>query len=329
MKTRITELYGIKYPIICGGMLWLGEPKLCAAISEAGGLGVITAANYNDAEDLRAAIKQVRALTNKPMGVNITLLPSFRITEQMYDDYFRVCCEEKITHIEIAGNFATKYINQVHDAGIKIAHKVGALRHAKKIEQLGYDAVIAAGIEEGGHPLNDDVTTMLLTPRIAESLSIPVITAGGITDGRGLAAALCLGGEGILMATRFVASDECMAHEAVKEEIVKRQECDTTLICKTTGLQARALKNGLTQEILSIENGGGTLEDLRPLITGQRLKDGVASGTIDSFALMVGQSVGLIEDIKPCKEIMDTMISDAEAILKKKVAYFSVEGETV
>jgi NADH:quinone reductase (non-electrogenic) len=329
MKTRITEIYGIKYPIICGGMLWLGEPKLCAAVSEAGGLGVITAANYNHAEDLRAAIKQIRTLTNKPMGVNITLLPSFRITEQMYDDYFRICCEEKITHIEIAGNFATKYIDQVHDAGIKIAHKVGALRHAKKIEQLGYDAVIAAGIEEGGHPLNDDVTTMLLTPRIAENLSIPVIAAGGITDGRGLAAALCLGAEGVLMATRFVASDECIAHEAVKEEIIKRQECDTTLICKTTGLQARALKNTLTQEILTIENGGGSLEDLKPLITGQRLKEGVAEGTVDSFALMVGQSVGLIHNIQPCKTIMDSMISEAETILTAKLQYFSSGGENV
>jgi nitronate monooxygenase len=164
-------------------MLWLCKPELCAAISNAGGLGNITAGNYDTGEELRAAIRQTRELTDKPIGVNVTLLPSFRITPETYDDYFRVCCEEKITAIEVSGAPAIKYINMVHEAGVKIMHKVGAVRHALNIEKLGYDAILAAGIEEGGHPLNDDVTTMVLTPRIAESVKIPV-NHRGIADGR-------------------------------------------------------------------------------------------------------------------------------------------------
>jgi NAD(P)H-dependent flavin oxidoreductase YrpB (nitropropane dioxygenase family) len=193
LKTKITEMLGIKYPIICGGMLWLAVPQLAAAISNAGGLGNITAGNYNNGEELREAIRQTRRLTDQPFGVNITLLPSFRIAPETYDDYFRVCCEEKVAAIEVSGSPARKYLDQVQQAGIKIFHKVGSVRHAKKIEELGYHGVFAAGIEEGGHPLNDDVSTMVLLPRIVDSVQIAVVATGGIADGRGLAAALALG----------------------------------------------------------------------------------------------------------------------------------------
>ena len=206
MKTRITELFGIKHPIVCGGMFWLCEPELCAAISNAGALGNITACRYDSGEELRQAIHQAKELTDKPFGINITLLPSIRIPAERFDDYFRVCAEEKVVAIEVSGAPATKYIDMMHKAGTKVMHKVGALRHARNIEKYGYDAVIAAGIEEGGHPLNDDVATTVLTPRIAEAVKIPVITTGGIADGRGLAAALCLGAEGVLMASRFMAT---------------------------------------------------------------------------------------------------------------------------
>ena len=271
MKTKITELFGIKHPIICGGMLWLCKPDLCAAISNAGGLGNITAGNYDTGEELREAIQQTREMTDKPIGVNITLLPSFRITEETYDDYFRVCCEEKVTAIEVSGKPATKYIDQVHKAGVKIMHKVGAVRHAKNIERIGYDAVLAAGIEEGGHPLDDNVSTMVLTPRIVESVNIPVITTGGIADGRGLAAALALGAEGVMMATRFIATKECNVHPNIKQELINRQEQDTTLICKSLNLQGRALKNKLTEEVLAIEEEGKDLERIFPLIFGQKV----------------------------------------------------------
>jgi len=322
MKTKITEMLGIKHPIICGGMLWLCKPDLCAAISNAGGLGNITAGNYDTGEELRAALKQTKALTDKPFGVNITLLPSFRITQETYDDYFRVCCEEKVAAMEISGAPAKRYMDQVHEAGIKIFHKVGSLRHAVNIEKLGYDGIFAAGIEEGGHPLNDDVTTMVLTPRIAESVKIPVVTTGGIADGRGLAAALALGAEGVMMATRFVNTKECIVHENIKQEIINRQEQDTTLICKTLNLQGRALKNELTQQVLNIEAEGKDLERIFPLITGQRVKEAWNNGDVNGAAFMVGQSIGLIKDVLSCQELMDGMVSDAEAILRRNLERF-------
>lgn len=323
MKTKITEMLGIKYPIICGGMLWLAKPELAAAISNAGGLGNVTAGNYDSGEDLRAALKKTKELTDKPFGVNITLLPSFRITPETYDDFFRVCCEEKVAAIEVSGSPAKKYIDQVHEAGVKIFHKVGAVRHALNIEKLGYDGIFAAGIEEGGHPLNDDVTSMVLTPRIAESVKIPVLTTGGIADGRGLAAALTLGAEGVVMATRFINTTECKVHPNIHQELIDRQEQDTTLICKSVNLQGRALKNDLTKEILELEAGNAPMEELFPLLSGQRVKAAWDNGDVSAAAFMVGQSTGLIKDVVSCRELLDTMAKDAEEILKNNLARFA------
>jgi NAD(P)H-dependent flavin oxidoreductase YrpB (nitropropane dioxygenase family) len=322
IKTKITEMLGIKHPIICGGMLWLCKPDLCAAISNAGGLGNVTAGNYDSGEELRTAIQKTKELTDKPFGVNITLLPSFRISQETYDDYFRVCGEEKVAAIEVSGAPASRYLDMVHKAGVKIFHKVGALRHALNIERLGYDGIFAAGIEEGGHPLNDDVTTMVLTPRIAESVKIPVVTTGGIADGRGLAAALTLGAEAVMMATRFINTKECMVHKNIKQEIIKRQEQDTTLICKSLNLQGRALKNELTQKVLDIEAEGKELDRIFPLITGQRVKEAWNNGDVNGAAFMVGQSIGLVHDVLSCQELMDGMVKDSEAILRQNLARF-------
>ncbi|HAA08190.1 MAG: NAD(P)H-dependent flavin oxidoreductase [Syntrophomonadaceae bacterium] len=323
MKTRITEMLGIKYPIICGGMLWLCKPELCAAISNAGGLGNLTAGNYDTGEEFREAVRQTKALTDKPFGVNISLLPSFRITEQTYDDYFRICCEEKVAAIEVSGMFATKYLDMVKEAGVKIFHKVGAVRHAVRIEKLGYDGVFAAGFEEGGHPLSDDVTTMVLVPRVVESVQIPVVAVGGIADGRGLAAALCLGAEGVMMASRFINTQECNVHQNIKDELIKRRENDTTLIGKSFSLQGRALKNQLTDTVLKMESEGKSIEEVFPLITGQRVKQAWQSGDVESAAFMVGQSIGLINDVPTCKELLDKMVSDAESILSKQIARYT------
>lgn len=322
MKTRITELFGIEYPIICGGMLWLATPELCAAISNAGGLGNITAGNYDSGEDFRAAIQKTRELTKKPIGVNITLLPSMRFTEDIYDDFFQVCADEKVEVIEVSGKPATKYLDMLHKAGVKVMHKVGAVRHAKNIERYGYDAVIAAGIEEGGHPLSDDVTTMVLLPRIVESVKIPVISTGGIVDGRNFAAALALGAEGVLMATRFIATKECDVHPNIWQELIKREEHETTLICKSIGLQGRALKNNLAAQVLEIEEKGGDLGQIIPLLSGQKAKQAWANGDVDAAALMVGQSIGLIKEVTTCAELIQSMASDAEAILTNKLSYF-------
>ena len=202
-------------------------------------------------------------------------------------------------------------------------HKVGAVRHARNVEKFGYDAVIAAGIEEGGHPLSDDVTTMVLTPRMTETVSIPVITTGGIADGRGLAAALTLGAEGVLMATRFIATKECQVHENFRQELINRQEQDTTLINKSINLQGRALKNDIVANILEVEKNGGGLNELAPLISGQRMKEAYKTGDVNQAAFMVGQSIGMIKDVVTCQELLDRMVNEAQEILAKNLARFT------
>jgi NAD(P)H-dependent flavin oxidoreductase YrpB (nitropropane dioxygenase family) len=320
MKTKMTELFGIEHPVMCGGMMWLAKPELCSAISNAGGLGNLTSGNYDSGDELGKAIDKTRELTNKPFCVNITLLPSVRITKETHQDYFQVCCEKAVAALEISGAPLDRYlgsdaISRASKAGVKLIHKVGSVRHARHAEEAGYDAVIAAGFEEGGHPLNDDVTTMVLTPRISESVKIPVITAGGIADGRGLAAALVLGAEGVMMASRFIATKECTSHPKIKEEIIRRQESDTTLICTTIDLQMRALKNELVGKVLEVEKRHGGIEEILPLISGQRSEKALERGDVDGATFAVGQSIGLIKDIISCRELLETMIGDAEKIV--------------
>ncbi len=318
MKTAITEMFGIKYPIICGAMMWLCKPNLCAAVSNAGGMGNLTAGNYSTEEELREAIKQTRKLTDKPFMVNVTILPSVHITAEHHKMYLKVCAEEKVAGLEISGTPLDKavgkeFIDVLKKAGVKLFHKVGSVRHAVHAEKSGYDGIYAAGIEEGGHPLNDDVTTMLLTPRIAETVKIPVVTVGGVADGRTFAAALALGAQGVMMATRFVATKECEVHDNIKREIIKRQEFETTLICKSIGLQGRAIKNKLAEEVLAVESTGGGLEKLIPLIAGERIKQAWEFGDVDSAPMMMGQSVGLVKDIPTCKELIARLVAEAKA----------------
>jgi nitronate monooxygenase len=318
MKTAITEMFGIKYPIICGAMMWLCKPKLCAAVSNAGGMGNLTAGNYPTEEEFRAAIRETKKLTDKPFMVNVTILPSVHITAEHHKMYLRVCAEEKVAGLEISGTPLDKavgmeFIDILKKAGVKMFHKVGSVRHAVHAEKIGYDGIYAAGIEEGGHPLNDDVTTMILTPRIAEAVKIPGVTVGGVANGRTMAAALVLGAEGVMMATRFVATKECEVHENIKQEIIRRQEFETTLMCKSIGLQGRAIKNKVVSEVLALEAKGCGLEDLIPLISGQRVKEAWETGNVDNAPMMMGQSVGLIKDIPTCKEVIERMAKEAAA----------------
>ncbi len=321
-KTAITEMFGIKYPIICGAMMWLCKPPLCAAISNAGGLGNLTAGNYGSEEEFRQAIREVRRLTDRPFMVNITLLPSVRISAEHHQMYIKVSAEERVPGIEVSGTPLDKgagkgAVELLKKAGVKLFHKVGAVRHAVHAEKAGYDGIYAAGIEEGGHPLNDDVTTMVLTPRIAETVKIPVVTVGGIADGRTMAAAMMLGAQGVMMASRFIATKECAVHENVKQELVKRQEFDTTLFGKSIGLQGRALKNKVVEEILAVEARCGGLQELIPLMSGERMKAVWEKGDVDNAPLMVGQSIGLIHDIPTCKELLDNMAQEAARCLMK------------
>lgn len=328
IQTKITEMFGVKYPIICGAMMWLCKPELCAAISNAGGLGDLTAANYETEEDFRKAIEAVRTLTDKPFMVSVTILPSVRITPDHYKMYLRVCAEEKVAGIEISGAPVDKacgmdYIEMLKKAGVKMFHKVGSVRHALHAEQVGYDGIYAAGIEEGGHPLNDDVTTMVLTPRIVESVSIPVVTVGGIANGKTMAAALMLGAEGVMMASRFMATKECQIHDNIKQELIRRQEHETTLICKSIHLQARALRNKNVNDILAIEERGGSFEEILPLIMGKRISDAWETGDVDLAPMMVGQSIGLIHNIPTCEELLEEMMRDAEeqiSSIKSRIA---------
>jgi nitronate monooxygenase len=327
IQTKITEMFGVKYPIICGAMMWLCKPELCAAISNAGGLGDLTAANYETEEDFRKAIEEVRNLTDKPFMVSVTILPSVRITPDHYKMYLRVTAEEKVAGVEISGApvdtaCGMEYIEMLKKADVKMFHKVGSVRHALHAEQVGYDGIYAAGIEEGGHPLNDDVTTMVLTPRIVESVSIPVVTVGGIANGRTMAAALMLGAEGVMMASRFMATKECLVHDNIKQELIRRQEHETTLICKSIHLQARALKNKNVDDILAIEARGGDFGEILPHIMGKRISDAWETGDVDLAPMMVGQSIGLIHNISTCEELLEEMMRDAEeqiSLIKSRI----------
>lgn len=317
MKTAITEMFGIEYPIICGAMMWLGNPALTAAISNAGGMGNLTAGNYKEEKEFRAAINETRKLTSKPFMVGVTILPSVHIGPEQHKMYLRVCVEEKVAGIEVSGTPVDKaagmeMVEALKKAGVKMFHKVGSVRHAVHAEHVGYDGIYAAGIEEGGHPLNDDVTTMVLTPRIKDSVKIPVVTTGGIADGRTMAAALLLGAQGVMMATRFVATKECTVHDNIKQELIRRQENDTTLIMKSMGLQGRAIKNDVVKKVLELEAKGAGLGDLVPLLSGTRVKEAWDTGNADIAPMMMGQSVGLVKDVPTCKELMVRMVKEAK-----------------
>ncbi|NWF54053.1 MAG: nitronate monooxygenase [Syntrophaceae bacterium] len=321
-KTAVTAMFGIKYPVICGAMMWLCKPPLCAAVSNAGGMGNLTAGNYTTEEEFRGAIQETRRLTDKPFMVNITLLPSIRLTPEHYRMYYKVCAEEKVSGIEFSGMPVDKAagmetIERLKKAGVKLFHKVGSVRHALHAQKVGYDGVYAAGIEEGGHPLNDDVTSMVLIPRVVESVKIPVVAVGGIADGRTMAAALTLGAQGVMMASRFVATEECQVHENIKNELIRRQEFETVLFGKSIGLQGRAIKNKVIEEILSIEERGGGLQELIPLMGGERIKEAWEEGNVESAPLMVGQSIGLIKKVLTCRELLDTMAREAAECLDR------------
>ena len=321
-NTAITKMFGIKYPIICGAMMWLCKPRFCAAVSNAGGMGNLTAGNYETADVFRAAIRETRKLTKNPFMIAITLLPSVRITPEHHKMYVKVCAEEKVNGIEFSGTPLDKVagmeaVEMLKKAGVKMFHKVGALRHALHAEKIGFDGIYAAGIEEGGHPLSDDVTSMVLTPKIASSVKIPVVTVGGIADGRTMAAALTLGAEGVMMASRFIATKECEVHDNIKQELIRRQEFDTVIYGKSIGLQGRGLKSKVLEEVLAIEARHGGFEELIPLLSGQKVKQAWETGDVNYAPLMVGQSIGLINDIPTCKELLERMAAQASESLAK------------
>ncbi len=332
MKTRITELFGIQYPIQCGGMLWIATPELAAAISNTGAMGNLTSGNYNSADDLRAAIDQTRQLTENPFIVNITTMPSIRLPVELLQDFFRVCCEKKVTAIEVAGApvdtfLGKEFIPMAKDAGVRVLHKVGTVKHAVHAEKVGYDAITMAGFEEGGFPHKDNVSTLVLVPKVREAVSIPVLAAGGMADGKSLAAALALGADGIMMATRFLATKESGVHPNIYKVLVEKTEADTSLQLQTLlagfGLQVRALRNEIMEKVAKVEAEGGDLGELLPLISGERARQVWKEGNAEEAMLTIGQSVGRISDIPTVAELIDRMVKEAEASLKKGLDAFS------
>jgi len=324
----MTDIFGIEYPIMCGGMRWLALPEFCAAVSNAGGLGNLTSGNFDTDEQLRDAIDETRKLTNEPFAVNITLMPSWRVDKALQVAYFEACFDKRVTAIEVSGApvdywLGAEYIEKAQRAGVHLIHKVGSVRHAQHAEKAGYSAVIALGFDAGGHPLDDDVGTMVLTPRIRESVTIPVIAAGGIADGRGLAAALALGADGILMASRFINTEECECHPGIKEELIRRQEYDTTIYGRSTGLQGRTLKNEIATKLSEIEAKGGNLEEMQPLMTGTRQTTIWEEGDVDGGLMGVGQSIGLIKDVVSCRELIQRTVAEAEEALAAASGLFT------
>jgi len=316
MKTRITKLLGIKYPIIQGGMQWLSRAELAAAVSNAGGLGIITAATQPTKQDLVKEIRKTRELTDKPFGVNVSMLPDAGPQDKTLA-YFEAVIEERVPVVETSGRSPEQIAPHLRKAGIKLIHKVPAVRFAEKAERVGADAVTIVGFECGGHPGMDDVTTMILTPKAASRLSIPVIAGGGIADSRGLIAALALGAEAVVMGTRFVATTESLAHPNFKAWIVKARETDTVMIQRSIGNGARVMKNAAAARVLKMEERGASLDELLTVISGQVGRQALYDGDTDGGTLPLGQCIGLIGEVKPVQDIIEEIMAGAEDILTK------------
>ena len=308
-------MLGIQYPIIQGGMAWLGLAELVAAVSNAGGLGIIGSVSFTTPEELRNEIRRARKLTDKPFGVNITLLPAMR--QLPNDGFVQVAVEEGVPVVETTAGRPEKYVEILKRANVKVMHKVGSVRHAKNAEKIGCDAVVAVGFEGGGHPLMDDVSLWNLIPRMVDAVAIPVIAAGGTADPRQLMAALALGAEAVLMGTVFMASKESVAHPKFKQALINATECDTVLIQRSIKNQTRVLKNRTAEEVLNMESRGASLEELMPMIGGQRGRKALMLGEVDEGTMTCGQGVGLIKKEFTVKEIIDGMVQGAERLLER------------
>jgi nitronate monooxygenase len=311
MKTRITELLGIRYPIIQGGMMWVGRAELAAAVSNAGGLGIVTALTQPTPEALAQEIERCREFTDRPFGVNLTILPS--INPPPYERYLDVILDSGVRVLETAGNNPRAFIERAKAAGVTVIHKCVAVRHALSAERDGVDAVSIDGFECAGHPGEDDISGLVLIPAAVRKLRVPVIASGGIADGRGLAAALALGAEGVNMGTRFCATREAPIHDAIKAALVGASERDTRLIFRSMQNTARVLRNAISEEVVSMERrpGGTTFEAIRPLVAGARGRAALEAGQVDGGVITAGQSVGLVDDVPTCAELLERMVIEA------------------
>ncbi len=316
MRTRVTDLLGIRYPIVQGGLYCLAMPELCAAVSNAGALGQLTAASFPTPEELRDAIEATRSLTGKPFGVN------FALGHRFLEGHLATALEAGVRIYSFTGGNPEPCLKLLAGRDVCTLALVAAVRQAQKAEALGIDAVIAVGYEGGGHVGRDDVTTLVLVPRVVDSVRIPVLASGGIGDGRGFAAALTLGAEGIEMGTRFVATRESPAHPAYKQALVAARETDTVVIERSVGRPGRALRGPWPDRILAMEREGATIEALLPLISGKVNRRAAREGDLENGFVWAGQVAGLIEDVPTVAELIERLVHDASAAAARPSALF-------
>jgi nitronate monooxygenase len=319
MKTRITELFGIQHPIIQGGMHYVGRAELASAVSNAGGLGIITGLTQKTPDNLRREIARCRTMTEKPFGVNLTFLPA--VTPPDYPGFVRAIIEEGVKIVETAGNNPQQWLPPLKDAGVKVIHKCTSVRHSLKAERIGCDAVSVDGFECGGHPGEDDVPNMILLPRAADELKIPFVASGGMADGRSLVAALAMGADGMNMGTRFIATREAPVHDNVKQAILAASELDTRLIMRPLRNTERVLRNGAVDRLLEKERTLGPdlkFEDIFGEVAGVYPRI-MQDGDLDAGAWSCGMVVGLIDDIPSCKELVDRIMAQADAIIRERL----------
>ena len=320
MKTRITELFGIQHPIIQGGMHFVGFAELAAAVSNAGGLGIITGLTQKTPADLAREIRRCRDMTDKPFGVNLTFLPALKSPD--YPGYIQAIVDGGVKIVETAGNNPQKWLPWLHEAGVKVIHKCTSVRHSLKAEAIGCDAVSVDGFECGGHPGEDDVPNFILLPRAAEELKIPFVASGGMADGRSLVAALALGAEGMNMGTRFMATKEAPIHDNVKQALVAATELDTRLVMRPLRNTERVLNNAATEALLEKERTLGAalkFEDIIEQVAGVYPKI-MQQGAMDAGVWSCGMVAGLIRDVPSCKELIDRIMAQAEAIIHQRLA---------
>ena len=318
MNTRLTELLGIEVPIICGGMMRVGTAELAAAVSNTGALGILTALSQPTPERLKAEIQKCQALTDKPFGVNITV--GVVTTPLDYSALIDVIVKSGVKIVETAGRSPEPFMPYFKAAGIKVIHKAVTVRHAMAAERIGVDVISIDGFECAGHPGEQDVGGLVLFPATAQSLRIPVVASGGIADGRGLAAALALGCEGVNMGTRFLATQEAPIHDGIKQKIVEMDENQTQLIFRKFRNTARVYKNSVAEKVAEIEAAGGDFKDVHAYVSGEKQEEAWSTGNIEAGMVTAGMSGALVKDVPSCQELIDRIVSDARSIIKGRLA---------
>jgi nitronate monooxygenase len=317
LKTRFTETFGIEHPVVQGGMQWVGRAELVAAVANAGGLGFITALTQPTPDKLREEIARCRSLTDKPFGVNLTILPA--IHPPPYAEYRQAIIESGVKIVETAGNKPAEHVEEFRKHGIKVLHKCTSVRHALSAERMGVDGISIDGFECAGHPGEDDVPGLILIPAAADKVKIPIIASGGFGDARGLVAALALGADGINMGTRFMATAESPIHPNIKQQIVENDERSTDLIFRTMRNTSRVAKNAVSQEVVAREREGATFEQVRELVAGVRGRVVYETGDPDHGIWSAGQVQGLIHDVPTCAELIHRIVREAEEIIEARL----------